>query len=143
MEVGNTTTDQEVSNMPVTDGENEDSWGPQEKASARFGWVVGVMLSKALMYLSPQYANEKHAFVKKKHCVQWPQVCACWIFGESSCFSTWDGLPLRQALVRHQFRHLLIPYQSWFRLLEKLPSFIYDGIRLLYWGNIFQKVLKC
>lgn len=52
VEVGNTTADSGVSSLPVTDNGNEESQGPQEKAPVRFGWVTGVMVSKACVYMS-------------------------------------------------------------------------------------------
>ncbi|KAM7366435.1 hypothetical protein PAMP_015873 [Pampus punctatissimus] len=45
MEVANTTTDSGVSDLPVTDSENDESQAaPNEKAPVRFGWVTGVMV---------------------------------------------------------------------------------------------------
>lgn len=52
VEVGNTTADSGVSSLPVTDSGSEESQAPQEKAPVRFGWVTGVMVSKACVYLS-------------------------------------------------------------------------------------------
>uniref|UniRef100_A0A7N9AQU7 Solute carrier family 12 member 3 n=1 Tax=Mastacembelus armatus TaxID=205130 RepID=A0A7N9AQU7_9TELE len=44
MEVPHTTTDSEVSSLPVIDSGNEESKSLQEKAPVRFGWVTGVMI---------------------------------------------------------------------------------------------------
>uniref|UniRef100_A0A3Q3LZH2 Solute carrier family 12 member 3 n=1 Tax=Mastacembelus armatus TaxID=205130 RepID=A0A3Q3LZH2_9TELE len=42
--VPHTTTDSEVSSLPVIDSGNEESKSLQEKAPVRFGWVTGVMI---------------------------------------------------------------------------------------------------
>lgn len=50
IEVANSTTDSGVSDLPITDSGNEESQGPKEKAPVRFGWVTGVMVSKAFVF---------------------------------------------------------------------------------------------
>ncbi len=45
-EVADSTTDSGVS-IPATDGGNEESQAPQQKAPVRFGWLTGVMVGEA------------------------------------------------------------------------------------------------
>lgn len=49
---GSNTTVDSVGSLPVTDSGNEESQGPEEKAPVRFGWVTGVMVSGAGLYLN-------------------------------------------------------------------------------------------
>ena len=53
MEVENTTTDSDVSGLPVTDSVSEESQAaPNKKAPVRFGWVTGVMVSEGYVRTS-------------------------------------------------------------------------------------------
>lgn len=51
VEMERTTTDSGGCSLPVTDSVNEEPQAKEEKAPVRFGWVIGVMVSKAFFFL--------------------------------------------------------------------------------------------
>lgn len=53
VEGGNTNTDPGACEISATDAGSEEAQGSEEKAPARFGWVVGVMVSKTSGSLHP------------------------------------------------------------------------------------------
>lgn len=46
-----TTTDSGDCSLPVTDTVNEEPQAKDDKAPVRFGWVTGVMVSKAFFFV--------------------------------------------------------------------------------------------
>lgn len=59
VEMEKTTTDSGDCSLPVTDTVNEEPQAKDEKAPVRFGWVTGVMVSKAFfLYLSAKHRQK-------------------------------------------------------------------------------------
>lgn len=119
----NTSTDSGVSTLPVTDGGTEESQPPQEGAPVRFGWVTGVMVSEHsdsrtwTKASNTAYFNGFNTCLWNSYKHHTTNTCwavflnfccrfvACWISGESSCFSACRSSPLRQAFVSYHFGH--------------------------------------